>query len=312
MNILIPIFSIIVILSLIIYIITYKLKIKKQNKSLQNLAEKREDLNLEIKQHKKLIDERLIDIAKIETEISAKKEFNTTLQKNREDEIRRSLEKEKEYKTAAIEKEIHEWSKSAQEAANYVQKQLSNELQEEYSKLYLNVEEYRSKQEAINQDIVRQQKLKEETEFYKIQIDDESLEDIEILTSIKNKLYNNKMLDKVIYDNYINKPVLEMTRRVLPRSKVCGIYKITNQLNEMIYIGRSVDIRNRWRGHCRSAFGLEGLADSLFQRALKKDGIQNFTFELLEEVDRENINDREKYWIEFYKSNVYGYNMKVG
>lgn len=46
--------------------------------------------------------------------------------------------------------------------------------------------------------------------------------------------------------------------------------------------------------------------------AMIKDGIENFTFEVLEECGRSQLNDREKYYINFYKAQEWGYNMGKG
>jgi hypothetical protein len=45
---------------------------------------------------------------------------------------------------------------------------------------------------------------------------------------------------------------------------------------------------------------------------MQRDGIQNFTFELIEEVPKDKLTEREKYWITFYGSKEYGLNEKVG
>ena len=50
----------------------------------------------------------------------------------------------------------------------------------------------------------------------------------------------------------------------------------------------------------------------MFQRALKKYGIDQFTFELLEEVPKANLTEREKYYITLFDTTKFGYNMKIG
>ena len=54
------------------------------------------------------------------------------------------------------------------------------------------------------------------------------------------------------------------------------------------------------------------MAESQFQRALKKYGIDMFTWELLEECPKENLSEREKYYIVFYGTKEYGYNQREG
>ena len=45
---------------------------------------------------------------------------------------------------------------------------------------------------------------------------------------------------------------------------------------------------------------------------MQKDGLYNFTFEILEEVPRSDLNDREAYWIGFYKTKEFGLNGTKG
>lgn len=84
-----------------------------------------------------------------------------------------------------------------------------------------------------------------------------------------------------------------------------GIYKITNQVNGKIYIGQSIDISRRWRQH-RNASCYD--SDIPLYKAIKKYGIDNFTFEVIEECDMSLLNERELYWINFYDSYKQGYN----
>ena len=87
---------------------------------------------------------------------------------------------------------------------------------------------------------------------------------------------------------------------------MCGIYKITNLCNGKIYIGQSVDIQRRWRDHknCTSDYAL--------YRAFRKYGLENFQFDVIEECNVDQLNEREKYWINYYDSFFHGYNETLG
>lgn len=95
-------------------------------------------------------------------------------------------------------------------------------------------------------------------------------------------------------------------------NKICGIYKITNKLNNKIYIGQSINIYNRWRNHYYSGIKLNPNDDTLIHRAMNKYGIENFDFEIIEEISVNYLNEREKYWIQYYDSYNNGYNMTIG
>lgn len=83
------------------------------------------------------------------------------------------------------------------------------------------------------------------------------------------------------------------------------IYKITNKLNGLSYIGQSGDVFERWRQHCSRKNRTLGIA-------IEKDGIENFTFEILEKTDSNLANERECYWISYYKAYPEGYNSNAG
>jgi group I intron endonuclease len=76
-------------------------------------------------------------------------------------------------------------------------------------------------------------------------------------------------------------------------TKITGIYKIVSPSNK-IYIGQSIDIEKRWVEHKR--FPLKNkLTDSF-----KKHGFENHTFEVIEECEVDLLNERERYWQDFY------------
>lgn len=93
-----------------------------------------------------------------------------------------------------------------------------------------------------------------------------------------------------------------------------GIYKITNKLNNKVYIGQSIDIERRWRVHKNRAFIQNKEYDKYLYRAFRKYGLENFTFEVVEECSKEELDEKEKYYILQYHSCVdtYGYNETCG
>lgn len=189
---------------------------------------------------------------------------------------------------------------------------LYNQYTAELAELQHDVNEYREKRNSINEEILRQRALDEQQDFYRICITDDDLADIDILLAMKARLHKTSFLDKIVYDTYVAKYVKEMAKRVLAGRDPSGIYKVTNIQTHEIYIGKSTTVASRWTNHCKSAFGLEGVADSQFQRALKKYGVQSFTWELIEEVPKDKLTEREKFYITFYDTVTYGYNQKVG
>lgn len=86
-----------------------------------------------------------------------------------------------------------------------------------------------------------------------------------------------------------------------------GIYKITNLINGMCYIGQSTDIRKRWWAHKTKTF------DTYLSRAIKKYGKENFSFELLRECSIHELDELEKKYIHVFNSiRPNGYNLEGG
>lgn len=95
------------------------------------------------------------------------------------------------------------------------------------------------------------------------------------------------------------------------------IYKITNLINGKVYIGQSGNPQQRWKEHCRLGtltYINNKNRHSHLYLAMKKDGIENFNFEIIEELTEE-YNEKEKYWIQYYNSFLdksKGYNLTPG
>ena len=197
-----------------------------------------------------------------------------------------------------------------QRVAQFKEEQIQTQQQLDY--LIQQVESYQAKQKAINQEILRRRELEEKADFYRVCLSDEAITDITELQIVRQKLKKPEILDKIIYDTYIAKPVLEMIKRVLQNSTCSGIYKITCQETKEIYIGKSTDIKNRWQQHCKTAFNCGTIASSLLHRKMQQYGIENFTFELLEVVPKDKLSEREKFYIDFYKTKETGLNERNG
>jgi len=95
--------------------------------------------------------------------------------------------------------------------------------------------------------------------------------------------------------------------------KICGIYKITNIVNNKVMIGQSKDITLRWRNY-KTQLKYNKWHNLHLQRAWNKYGEQNFKFEVILECPIETLDKEEIRLIEEYNSrnDKYGYNIKEG
>ena len=90
------------------------------------------------------------------------------------------------------------------------------------------------------------------------------------------------------------------------------IYKITNKINNKIYIGKTLKtIEERWKEHCKD-YKKDSEEKRPLYSAMKKYGIENFKIEEIEKCNINIVNEREKYWIEYYSSFKNGYNATKG
>ena len=95
-----------------------------------------------------------------------------------------------------------------------------------------------------------------------------------------------------------------------------GIYIIKNTINNYVYIGQSVDIAKRWQTH--RGLGKKDCNPNRLEynnqihTAMRKLGRENFYVEILEECEKEKLNEREIYWIQYYNSYKEGYNGTEG
>lgn len=87
------------------------------------------------------------------------------------------------------------------------------------------------------------------------------------------------------------------------------IYKISNTVNDKVYIGQTTrSLQDRWYEHLKAS----EKKNNLIYKAMRKYGKENFFISLLEECPDDKLNEREVYWIEKENSCRNGYNLTIG
>lgn len=295
----------------------------KQNGINKYIQENKEKLDFEIRYDlKRLEDQRDQINAEITGKQTALQEISSKV-KTYEEQLRDiALTNAKRYEETLmniakdkVEAEQEKMQKAAQESFEKAMAEMDVQAEAARAQIEIltkEIAEYSAKQTAINEAILRQRALEEQQDFYRVCLGPEAANDVEILKEARRNLKKPEIIDKIIYDNYIAKPVLEMIKRVLQNTTCSGIYKITCIKTGEIYIGKSVDIKSRWQQHCKSAFNCGTIAHSLLHTKMKQYGIENFTFELVEQVPKEQLSEREKFYIDFYKTKETGLNERNG
>lgn len=153
---------------------------------------------------------------------------------------------------------------------------------------------------------------KDEMLYQTIQISEENKQDIAyLLNEVLPVLRHPDILCKLIWSEFIQKPMNEMLARNVIE-EVCGIYKITNIENKKCYIGKSLNVKKRLQDHVKGALGIRTISDQKIHREMAREGIWNFRFELLCECEKEELSEKEKYYISYFDSQNYGYNVASG
>ena len=156
----------------------------------------------------------------------------------------------------------------------------------------------------------RAEEIKQKQDFYRLQLTAIDLDEIKRLREVEPYLREKEPLNKVIWKVYYEKPYTDLIGRVVGTGIHTGIYKITNIENQMCYVGQAVNIADRWKQHIKRGIGAEAPTRNKLYPAMLEVGVENFTFEIVEECDKSKLNEREDYWQEFFHAKDFGYSIK--
>ena len=152
--------------------------------------------------------------------------------------------------------------------------------------------------------------MQEAVNYYKLNLPKTDIEEIAKLRTVLPYLKDKEPLNKVIWKVYYEKPYTDMVGRVIGSEVRTGIYKITNLSNQMCYVGQAVDLASRWKQHIKRGLGAETPTRNKLYPAMEEFGVENFSFEVVEECDRSQLDEREDYWQEYFKAKEFGYSIK--
>lgn len=94
---------------------------------------------------------------------------------------------------------------------------------------------------------------------------------------------------------------------VIKKYNMIGIYGIKNLITGKMYIGKSINCNNRERDHFYNLKANKHHSEYL-QNSYNKHGKEVFVFGIIEKCKKEELDNKEKYWIDFYDSFNNGYN----
>lgn len=271
-----------------------------ENKRIEQANEQLIKNNEELEQKKDNL------IASIHAQDNILKSLSST-----SDELRRNAESQAERDYEAKWKELQAKLEEQQNALSAEYKKQSDSIAEKIKQQQEKLNNIEAKQLAYIQAQQRQEEIAANQDYYRLALDKVDLDDISLLRELQPRFVKKESIDKLIWEVYF-KPAYDilMSHLFEGTKKVCGIYKITDLTTGRSYIGQSVDIKERFRQHIKSALSYK--ITNMFYNTMQKSGVHNFTFEILEEVPRDKLNERETYWINFYKTKEFGLNSTCG
>lgn len=183
-------------------------------------------------------------------------------------------------------------------------------MMEEYKVLEANVSQMRATNDAAVAAAKRAAELADQQDYYRIQLSDADLHEIELLRQVESYLRDKEPLNKVIWKCYYEKPTTDMIGRVIGSGTHTGIYKITEISTGKCYVGQAANLSDRWKQHIKRGVGADTPTRNKLYPAMIAAGPENFTFEVVEECDRALLDEREDYWQDYFKAKEFGYSIK--
>lgn len=177
-------------------------------------------------------------------------------------------------------------------------------LEEELNKL-------KNTRTAILEAQLREEEIKNKATFYTLQLSEADKHDVAYLTSIEYNLREPRPLRMLIWSTFYRDKVNELAARVGAVS-ACGIYKITHIDSGISYVGQATNIKERWASHVKCSLGIDTPVTSQLYAFTREKGIDNFTFEVLEKCQANELNEKEKFYIDLYQTYDFGMNATRG
>lgn len=300
----------IIIISLIIcYIGVSSLKEAKKLE-LEN-QEEQQKLDTQIKEQYLEIEELSNKRANLIDNITKEKEKINNLYENEKNKVTEQLEEHKqriknagEVYVESLERAYSEYEQSYSikiQALADEEENISKELQKLKNSLSAGIEAQ-----------LREKEKEEQLDFYTLQLDEKAKKEVSAIKQIEYILSDPRPLRMLIWTTYYSKKANELCARVLGNKKITGIYRITNMETKQCYIGQAKDIKERWREHMKCGLGIDTPAGNKLYKAMLDYGLDVFTFELIEECSSDNLNEKEKFFIDLYQSYDFGMNSNRG
>lgn len=242
-------------------------------------------------------------------------EFYQEGRRNRLEQLDNEIAEQEAHRKENLNLRMQQFTDAAQERVNKAEETAREEI-EHWQQAQKEIEEQTLLQEeryaAILAPLQQYEKDRQERLYYTIQIPEEYHEDIDyLLTVVAQKVQHPDIISKLVWAEYV-KPAMDETIKRVGIEDKSGIYKITSLEDGKCYVGKSTNIKKRLQDHFKSSVGITSIADQAIHHAILKQGIWNWTIEPIIYCDKDQLNEMEKYYIDFFKAVEFGYNKNSG
>ena len=298
-----------------IYCATTKKKVDTAaSNANKKIYEETERLKAEYELYKTTNETILSENNKLTTQIEEGKKHLSTIQNAIDNQQEMSSNAFKNYCDILEKKykEVEEEHDMEIEALNTAYSNLQLKLLREADEVRSDLDKIKATRAAAIEAARREKDIESNLTFYCLDISDADKTDIAKLEALKPSLNKPRVLSMLIWQTWFQKPLKALSANVVGATDATGIYKITNIKTKECYIGQAMHIKERWAEHAKCGLGIDTPAGNKLYKAIQEFGLWNFSFEVLEECPREQLNEKEKYYIDLYSSYDYGYNSTRG
>ena len=283
-----------------------------------------DELNQLTQQKLKLIDEiqiKQIEKVGVEAQITALSNSVETMSGDLKSAAHASFEQycetlEYEYKKAETEYDnlialLQETYDQQQDARQKIMVKEERMYREDIEIIKRELEKIRATKAAAMEAQLREEEIKNQATFYTLQLNDADKRDVAYLQSIEYNLREARPLRMLIWTTFYRDKVNDLAARV-GAVGASGIYKLTHIDSGISYIGQAKDIKERWVKEVKEALGIDAPATNKRCNFMREKGVDNFTFEILEKCSIQELNEKEKFYIDLYQTYEFGLNGNKG
>ena len=298
-----------------IYCATTKKKVDTAaSNANKKIYEETERLKAEYELYKTTNETILSENNKLTTQIEEGKKHLSTIQNAIDNQQEMSSNAFKNYCDILEKKykEVEEEHDMEIEALNTAYSNLQLKLLREAEEVRSDLDKIKATRTAAIEAARREKDIESNLTFYCLDISDADKRDIAKLEALKPSLNKPRVLSMLIWQTWFQKPLKALSANVVGATDATGIYKITNIKTKECYIGQAMHIKERWAEHAKCGLGIDTPAGNKLYKAIQEFGLWNFSFEVLEVCPQNQLNEKEKYYIDLYSSYDYGYNSTRG